>query len=296
MKRPTFIIFCFHLGLMTLTAQTDLRYLGQNPPSDTPQIFAPGIISRQNQSEFGSIFSANGSEFFFGVDINGKAEIRYSKLENNTWSTPMTIIGHESYSHNDPMLSPDQNQLYYISNRPKSGVDTGDYDIWYSERLPNGWSDPINAGENINSSKNEYYISFTSNGTMYYSSNKNAEQERQFDYDIYTSHKKEGEFQKSIRLGKQINTPNYEADVFISPDESYIVFCSTRQDGYGKGDLYISFKKENGEWTESVNLGTLVNTKNHELCPWVTDDGKYLFFTSNQDIYWVSTDILKQER
>jgi len=37
-----------------------------------------------------------------------------------------------------------------------------------------------------------------------------------------------------------------------------------------------------------------INTKNHELCPYVTSDGKYLFYTSNEDIYWVSTKIISQ--
>ena len=294
MKRIILILFlCWH-SYHILMAQTDLRYLGQRLPSETPQVFAPGIISKQHQSEFGSIFSNDGSEFFFGVDVDGKAEIRYSKLENNTWSTPVTLIGHESYSFNDPMLSPDQQRLYYISDRPKHGVGKSDYDIWYSKRLPNGWSDPINAGKNINSSKNEYYISFTSDGTMYYASNKNSDQQRHFDYDIYASRQIAGEFQESTRLGKQINTPNYEADVFIAPDESYIIFCADRADGYGRGDLYISFRQDNGAWTESENLKTPVNSENHELCPWVTDDGKYFFYTSNQDIYWVSTKIFKR--
>ena len=60
----------------------------------------------------------------------------------------------------------------------------------------------------------------------------------------------------------------------------------------GRGDLYISFKNTDGTWTESVNMGEKVNTKKHELCPFVSHDGKYLFYTSNQDIYWVSTEII----
>ncbi len=283
------LLFCF--GCTLLTGQTNPRYFEQIPPSTTPQVFAPGMISKPDQSEFGSVFSADGSEFFYGVDINGKAEIRYSKMENGTWTRPVMLIGHETYSFNDPMLSPDENRLYYISNKPRVGAQIGDYDIWYSKKLSNGWSGPINAGKNINSSKNEYYISFTSDGTMYYSSNKNAGQERDYDYDIYASKQKNGVFQKSIRLGNQINSTDYEADVFIAPDESYIIFCSTRADGYGKGDLYIGFKQENGEWSKAVNLKAPINSKNHELCPWVTQDGKYFLYTSNQDIYWVSTEI-----
>ena len=94
-------------------------------------------------------------------------------------------------------------------------------------------------------------------------------------------------------LPKEINTDRYEADVFVAPDESYLIFCAIRRDGLGRGDLYISFKDENGNWTQAKNMGTAINSENHELCPFVSRDGKYFFYTSNQDIYWVSTEIFE---
>ncbi|MBG6129007.1 hypothetical protein IWQ47_000301 [Aquimarina sp. EL_43] len=101
-----------------------------------------------------------------------------------------------------------------------------------------------------------------------------------------------GEFQKAITLGDSINTSNYEADVFVDPEETYVIFCARRPEGLGRGDLYISFKNTDGTWTKSINMGEKINTKNHELCPFVSKDGKYFFYTSNQDIYWVSTKII----
>ena len=100
--------------------------------------------------------------------------------------------------------------------------------------------------------------------------------------------------QKSVLLGAAINSEQYEADVFISPDESYIIFCSTRENGFGRGDLYVSFKNFDGTWSKTINMGAEINSSNYEYCPFVTKDGKYLFYTSNQDIYWVSTDIIKK--
>ncbi len=121
---------------------------------------------------------------------------------------------------------------------------------------------------------------------MYFSSNKIGN-----NFDIYTSKFVNGKFQKATPLSDSINTPAYEADVFIDPDEKYIIFCGNRKDGLGRGDLYISFKRRDGTWESAVNMGNLINTKGHELCPFVTKDGNYLFYTSNQDIYWVSTKV-----
>ena len=126
------------------------------------------------------------------------------------------------------------------------------------------------------------------------SSNVKSDDQRNRNFDIYYSESVKGEFQKSVRLGPAINTGAYEADVFIDPSEKYMIFCATRKDGYGQGDLYISFKKKDGTWSPSKNMGELINDPGHQLCPYVSSDGKYFFYTSNQDIYWVSTDIFEE--
>ena len=264
-------------------------YLNQKPPSTTPEKFAPGIISKPNQYEFGSVFNKDATAFYFGVNNGGKEEIRYTALVGEKWTAPKVLMADDKYGYNDPFLSPDETRLYYISQRPLDGKgESKDYDIWYSERTKNGWSEPVNAGKHINTRHDEYYISFTSDGTLYFSSSKTNN-----NFDIYASKFVDNSFQKAEVLGKAINTKYYEADVFIAPDESYIIFCANRPEGYGRGDLYISFKNKNGEWTPSVNMGDAINTKGHELCPFVSKDGKYFFYTSNQDIYWVSTAIFK---
>lgn len=171
------------------------------------------------------------------------------------------------------------------------------HDIWYVEKNRNDWSEPINAGPNINSEASEFYISFTSDGTMYFSSSiQTPEDQRRSDLDIYYSKSVNGIFQKPVRLGSAVNTPEYEADVFVSPDESYIIFCGIKEGGLGRGDLYISFKNPDGSWSKAANMGDKINTEGHELCPFVTADGKYLFFTSNQDIYWVDAGVIEAFR
>nr|WP_299672004.1 ankyrin repeat domain-containing protein [uncultured Polaribacter sp.] len=271
------------------------KYMGLEKPETNPKIFAPNFISTEEQ-EFGSVFNKNGTEFYFGVDVGKRNEIRYSKIQEGRWTKPKTIISHERYSYNDPFLSNDENRLYFISKRALDGKgEIKDVDIWYVNRLDDGWSEPINAGSNINTSGDEYYVSFTDDGTMYFASNGHQRKDTaRTDHDIYYSKFSKGEFQKPVLLSQAVNTENYEADVFVSPDESYIIFCSTRNNGFGRGDLYISFKDSNGTWSKAVNMGKKINTEHYEYCPFVSKDGKYLFYTSNQDIYWVSTEIISE--
>ncbi|RNC86244.1 MAG: hypothetical protein ED556_08065 [Winogradskyella sp.] len=291
MKSSLFPLVLTAIFCVQSQAQTNI-YLKQKPPGNTPEVFALNIISTDNEYEFGSVFNAAGTEFYYGVSINGKEEMRYSELVGESWSAPKTIMVHKQYGYNDPFLSPDENRLYFISKRALDGKsEPKDYDIWYVERQDNNWSEPINAGKNINTSSDEYYISFTNDGTMYFASGRTNG-----NFDIYTSKFKNGKFQKAVALPSEINTSHYEADVFVAPDESYVIFCGNRPDGFGRGDLYISFKNEDGSWTQSVNMGSKINTRGHELCPFVTKDGKYFFYSSNQDIYWVSASIIDDYR
>ena len=286
------LFWCFVTPFVVFSQEVDdrLKYLGQQPPSLNPEVFAPGLISKNTESEFGSVFNKDATAFYYGVDTNNGTEIRYSELQGDTWSVPKTILSNKAYGFNDPFLSPDEQRLYFISQKALDGSGAKqDHDIWYVEKEGDSWSEPINPGTNINSSSNEYYMSFTNAGTMYFSSNKEKN-----DFDIYASTYVNGEFQKAISLGDAINTSNYEADVFVDPNESYVIFCARRPEGLGRGDLYISFKNTDGTWTTSKSMGDKINTKGHELCPFVSKDGKYLFYTSNQDIYWVSAKIIDE--
>ena len=294
LKQRTYrtILFLSLLSMIANAQEKDVKYLNLTPPSSQPEVFAPGIISIDEEYEFGSVFNKAGTEFYYAVNVNGKEEIKYSKLVVDSWSEPVTLLAHPLYGYNDPFLSPDEQRLYFISQRALNGKDKKeDYDIWYVEKTNDGWSEPINAGTKINTQKDEYYISFTNDGTMYFSSERDGKS-----FNIYYSKFLNGQFQEPIPLDDTINTANYEADVFIDPSESYIIFSANYPTGYGQGDLYISYKNEDGTWTKSKNMGDLINTANHELCPFVTKDGKYFFFTSNRDIYWVDSKIIENLR
>ena len=86
-----------------------------------------------------------------------------------------------------------------------------------------------------------------------------------------------------MRLGESINTANSEFNAFIVPDESFLLFSSYgREDDLGGGDIYISHKLDDGSWSQAQNMGYSINSDKLDYCPFVTYDGKYLFFTSER--------------
>lgn len=273
------------------------RYLSQPGPRAKPQLFAPGLISTRGEHEFGSVFSADGLEFFYGVDVGGRTETRTVVFRDGVWGEPEVVLADAEYGFNDPFLSPDGKRLYFITDMPLDGGEGApDHDIGYVERGVEGWSEPKDPGPSINTEFNEYYISFTSEGDMYFGSDRPGVGGEQRGFDLFVSRWADGGFQPASRLVGEVNTEHYEADVFVAPGESYVIFSSQRPDGLGRGDLYVSFRRTDGTWRPAKSLGAPINSAGHELCPFVTSDGKYLFYTSGGDIYWVAARVLEELR
>jgi Tol biopolymer transport system component len=268
-------------------------YLGQKPPGKNPEVFARGIVSTA-RGEFNAAFSPDGKELYFSVnEPGGRETMKFMKLENDRWTPPRPVPFVSPRNDCDPIFSHDGSRLYFISTRPK--MDKGrsrDWDIWYVQRVDDGWSEPVNIGPPVNSDVDEYYVSHTKDGTIYFASNRSG---GLGSFDIYRSQLVDGRYAIPENLGESINTKYLEHDPFIAPDESFLLFTSVdRPGGFGSGDLYISSRKKDGKWSKAKNLGKTFNTNGYDFCPIVSPDGKYFFFTRKGDIYWVSIQAIKE--
>ena len=310
--KPSKILSCLLMSLalfnINLSGEADWPvlkgpYLGQKPPGMIPEIFAHGIISTE-KSELNSVFSPRGDEFFFAIyspKPNNKCVIMYSKQVNGIWTKPEAAHFSGKYIDVDMAFSPDGNKLYFCSIRPnQSGsILEPKHDIWFCKRLGNNnWSKPKKLGTLINSLESETYPTFTQNGRMYFASSRKGGYGGK---DIYYSQQINGKFSKPVNIGNAINTQYGEGDTFVALDESFLIISAGgRPDSIGGGDLYISFKKNDGSWTIAKNMGKSINTKVYEYCPMVSPDGRYLFFSrffeGRSDIYWVSSKIIENLR
>jgi len=297
MKNLVLVAACLLGGSACIEPRDPEAYLGLTPPGLEPEVFAPGVISKSGVYEYGSVWSADGRELYFGVNVGERAEIRTIRWSEGAWTGESVVVGHPDYTFGDPFLSPDGLRLYFISDRPldQLGGPPKDFDIWFVERQAHSWGEPVNVGEPVNSESGEYYISFSAEGRLYFASNVNSG-ERRHDFDVYAAHAVASGFGTPEPLPGEVNTRAYEADAFVGPDESYVIYSSARREGLGKGDLYVSFRLADGSWGNGINLGDRINTAGHELCPFVTADSRFFFYTSAEDIYWVDAAILEEFR
>ncbi len=223
----------------------------------------------------------DGLELFFGVVTDERSWILHTKEIDGHWTDLVVASFSGAYNDYDLTMSPDGDRVYFTSNRPVNG--TGlvleNSDIWYVDRTEHGWGDPVRFPDPINTEMRELYPSESRDGYVYFFSSRSG---GFGSFDIYRVTLRDGEFGPPENLGPSINTDENETDNCISPDGDYLVFTSTREGGFGSGDLYVSFRTDEGGWTRAVNLGEAVNTEHLEFCPSVSRDGKYLFFTSNR--------------
>jgi len=252
-------------------------YLGQKPPGNTPEVFETKIVST-GLDELNSVFSPDGREFYFCVrNFSGAVSIFKMKMEGGNWSQPKLLPFASRYGDIDVTMSPDGSKILFSSLRPipDSKEPKEDYDFWMVEREGDTWGNPIHLGEGINSDSHDFYPMMADNGTIYFSSQREGPGTN----NIYRSECLDGRYSKAVKLGDAINTEHREFDPYVSPDESFLIFTSNRPEGFGSGDLYISFKDQEGKWMIAKNMGDKINTPGSEYCSMISPDGKYLFFT-----------------
>jgi Tol biopolymer transport system component len=242
-------------------------YLGEEIPDSIPKIFAKNLVSTQvDESSFE--INKNGDEMIFARE--GKIMILTKK--DTGWIGPQTANFSGTHIDGECCFAPTGDKIYFASRRFLQGAEEP-LNTWVSEKVNDKWQDPFPVKEPL-FHQTTHAVSVASSGNLYCSG-----------IDLY-------EFSGNQYL------PVVPADAklkgshpFIAPDESYILFCK-RAEGRQDPDIYISFQQE-GSWSDPLPLNEHINTTGLESNPFVTPDGKYLFFIRWYDVYWVEFNIEK---
>jgi outer membrane protein OmpA-like peptidoglycan-associated protein/tetratricopeptide (TPR) repeat protein len=146
---------------------------------------------------------------------------------------------------------------------------------------------PINLGTEVNSQGDEYMPNLTADGmTLFFTARRPGNmggmhpRTGEFGEDFYFSRFENGKWSKAENLGPPINTSDNEGAACFSQDGQWVYFTGcNRPDGAGECDLYIA--RNNGKnWSNPQNLGPGINTPAYETQPWLSADGKTLYFVS----------------
>ena len=253
-------------------------YLGQTPPGSTAQVFAPGLISktRPNTWEAHGTFSGDGKAFCFA---QGRGVFITENTEQG-WTTPRRIksVPETPWS---PYLSWDAKIIYFMYS----------HDLYRCNRTARGWAKLQKLGPPLSSPAAEWGFSLAADNSFYLASTRKGGRGG----DVWHVPFVDDTWSQAINISA-LNTRYSDGAPGVAPDESFLVFNSVRPGGLGGADLYLSLRQSDGTWTAPRNLGLRVNSAYLDICPYISPDKKYLFFTRSNgfssrkhsaDIYWV---------
>jgi len=280
-------------------------YIGQEPPGDTPVVFAPGIVSTCKEHS-AAMFTPDGGEAWFGRLF--PAAVYYMRVVDGKWTEPrVASFCDTSTTSLYPVLSHDGNRILFSSDRPidQKGerLPRGDYHMWVADRTESGWSEPRRLDDRVNLGRRQSCGSVALDGDLYFTSF--VEQQSM---NLFCSKTVDDTGSGPEEL-TELNSSSPDHCPFVARDGSYVIFSSFRG-GLGRSDLFISFRKESGDWSRPKNMGPAINSAFKDEYPYVTHDGKYLFFNSNRpsilnqksiadgpgNIYWVDAAIIEELR
>ncbi len=261
---------------MDIKASLSGPYLGQQPPGAEAELFAPGLVCT-GLYERDAAFTADGTEFYYTAILGTRATIVRVRQVDGVWGEPEVAPFSGAYSDYEPFISPDGSTFLFISHRPlePGGEIQDNSDVWVMDRVGDEWSEPRNLGEPISSAAKEYFPAVTADGTLYFT--RRAEDGEK----LMRSELVDGVYQEPEPLPREVNGQRAQFNGFVAPDESYLIFGTLTPESGGT-DYFISFRREDGSWTPAMNMGDTVNSPAGEWAPYVTRDGRYMFFHSTR--------------
>jgi hypothetical protein len=273
------LFFTSLLGAAEKSA-TNGPYLGQTPPGDKAELFAPGIVSDGfNNRDIAMM--PDGSAFYYAVNLRNfeLSTIFVVQRTEDGWDGPRVadFARNQKLKYLEPAISPDGSKFFFVSSSRNA---ENNNDIWVMNRESNGWGQPEKLGGTINTNVSETFPSITNDGTLYFS---RVSDDPRVEH-IYRSRFVNGKYANAEKLPDQVNCGQTQFNAFVAPDESYlIVSVYGREDSVGSIDYYIVFRNQQDEWSEPINLGDKINTPGaQEYSSFVSRDSRYFFFMSTR--------------
>ncbi len=233
-------------------------------------------------------------------------KMSYSALElmNKPVNVSFENLGANVNSRLDdynPFVVNNEGFITFTSNK-KYDPDYGTYisNVYISRNNKNKWEFAVSQHK-INTTDNEEAVWMSDDGKVLFLCNSMDDE-----YSDILRTEKKGKFfkyyDKEEKFFNMVNSKSTENGASMTADKSIIYVSSARDGGYGDKDIYVIKKLPNGKWSEAKNIGDIINTKNDDAYPLISDDGNILYFASKghnsiggYDLFVSYWDVTRQE-
>ncbi len=215
----------------------------------------------------------------------------------------MALINSKEADFSPAYADKKYNTLIFTSTRQGStgGIDVingqNHSDLYETKLDKNGkWSTPTILATTIASKMNEGGAYVSKKGDMMFMTRCPEAKNKQLKCQIYMCKKQGPSWAEPELLPFNIDSIAFRHPA-LSADGNTLYFDSKLPGGYGGTDIWMSsYDKKGKTWGQPVNLGPSVNTAGAEGFPYISDDDKTLYFSSNTHLGMGGLDIFKAEK
>ena len=215
--------------------------------------------------------------------VDARKNVDSLRPPRNVYTNMGKSINDGKHSDYGPSINTETGELIFTSKRNVDALGYVNEDIYHSTYEGGMWSVSEPIGLPINSGNNDGSPCLSNDGKYLYFARCNCVR-CEGNCDIFVVERlDDGKWGKVRNLGDRINTKYWDSHPTLSKNGDTLYFSSNRPDGFGSADIWYSVKEEDGAWSEAMNMGPIINTKNAEVSPFYHPKYEVLYFSSNAE-------------
>jgi outer membrane protein OmpA-like peptidoglycan-associated protein/tetratricopeptide (TPR) repeat protein len=245
-------------------------------------IFKPVPLNfeiNSTDSEYFPVLTGDNQKLIFTRRTKGQEDFFEASFKNGNWSDikPISEINTPENEGANTITVDGKVMIFTICDRNRT---YGSCDLFITKKMNGKWSQIKNMGPALNSEFWDSHPCLSNDGkTLYFASDRPGGNGGK---DIWMSKISDnGIWGKPICLDTNINTKYDDFTPFIHADNHTLYFTSIGHEGLGSSDLFMT-KFSDGKWSKASNLGSPINTEEHEGGIFITLDGKTAYFCTDR--------------
>ncbi|NQV52135.1 MAG: tandem-95 repeat protein [Flavobacteriales bacterium] len=280
-------VFGVDVKVFNLGPKINSGYSDYNPVLDKKESFL--LFTSRRNIENGEVKDVDGQYY---------EKMMVSRRKNGVFQEAVPITQNDSLFGRLPS-SERHESLIFLSYSEDLLITYTDEKLYYSNRIGDFYTEPVEFPKIINKGKWKRHASITEDGRkLYFTTESQSRVSKNLNLDIWEIERKDdGSWKRPQRISDVVNSPYNEDSPEISPDGRFIFFSSNRVGGMGGYDVYMA-EKVDGEWQEPKNLCQPINTAGDDIYFKLSRNGNYAYYSSNalggegnMDVYKVVLDV-----
>lgn len=172
-----------------------------------------------------------------------------------------------------PVFLKDKRQLVFVSKGLKTIEDKNFY-VYTSDLTADGWSTPVTISQLGSLNPNVPHLEYDLSSHEFYFFRG------EFDTELYSAKYNDGTWDIPVEFEGKAPMRRLEGHFFINEDQTLFLFAEKKKSGSADFDLYISKKDFDDKWSKPEIISQNLVSDEDENYPYLTSDGKTLYFSS----------------